>query len=167
MWGNIAQAEQQLPATHLLVGVIAKGVDEWVGTAVLILTFVWMCLLVGWDVCFRRLPNWLTIPAWLVAPTACVVLDGVHAQERLLAGVVWVALYLAVGLLTGGVGGGDIKLAFPLGIIVGFPYLFAAVSGASVITLLSARPTHPVAHGPAMILAVVLCYYARSLCAGF
>ena len=118
---------------------------------------IWMCLLVGWDVCFHRMPDWLTIPAWIVLPILCVFLDGEHVGTRLVGGVIWLGLYFLVGVVTGGVGGGDLKLSFPLGQIVGLALVLPAIAGAALVTLVLARPGKPVAHGPAMIISSVVC----------
>ncbi|MFV8380262.1 prepilin peptidase [Corynebacterium hindlerae] len=110
--------------------------------------FFWATALCGYDICFRRLPDWLTLPAIAVAwwwhPT-CI-----------LGGVAWAALYLRRG-----VGGGDVKLAASLGTLAvagGIMDLFAAIALASLATvllcLLLRRSALP--HGPAMIVATLL-----------
>ncbi|WP_290184214.1 prepilin peptidase [Corynebacterium glaucum] len=111
---------------------------------------VWSIALVLFDVHRRRLPDALTIPAGVLALVACVF------HPLALWGLVWPAGYLLTGR---GIGGGDIKLALPLGIAVAWVAGLAgvicavALSGlftALFATLLKAR-TLP--HGPSMLAA--------------
>ena len=66
----------------------------------------WGCALIIYDIRFKRLPNYLTLPAalislWWFSPV----------------GLIWPGLYIALALATqrGSIGGGDLKLAIPLG----------------------------------------------------
>lgn len=115
----------------------------------------WAGLLVHSDLTWRRLPDRLTVPAAIGALTGALLAD----PFLLVPGLLWPALYLAVGIIAGGVGGGDLKLAVPLGVLVaaagGAPAvlaaIFASAAGGAVAGLVSrARES---AHGPAMILS--------------
>lgn len=127
------------------------------------LVLLWVGLLGGWDIRWRRLPNWLTLPG------AAAILGGAAVTGRgapALAGAV--ALfggYLLVHLAApGSLGGGDVKLALGLGGLTGCfgpaAWLLAAVA-APVLTalwalvVLVARGERTVPHGPAMCLASV------------
>lgn len=102
------------------------------------------------DATSHRLPNPFTVPAAVCALIACAL----HPQ--LAWGLVWPAGYLLLGR---GIGGGDIKLAAPLGVAVcafaGLLGVLAAVALAGLLTaaagLMMRVPR--VAHGPAMIAA--------------
>ncbi|AKK08897.1 prepilin peptidase [Corynebacterium testudinoris] len=122
----------------------------WMLGGAVIVVVAWAVALSLIDVRVRRLPNHLTVPA------ACGAVIGAVGTDPLLllGGVAWAGLYM----LTGGFGGGDVKLAVSLGILAasgGEVVWFGAVIGASVITviqgLVSSQRTLP--HGPAMIVA--------------
>ncbi|SER46677.1 prepilin peptidase [Corynebacterium cystitidis] len=118
---------------------------------------LWSVALCFYDVAFRRLPDWLTVPAGVVAIATAVILNP-HA----LVGAIWPFLYLCVAWRAGGIGGGDIKLAVPLGIwvawhtgVFGTIIAMALASAFTVCALLCARPlrgSSSGAHGPAMLL---------------
>lgn len=124
------------------------------GGLVGILVVAWAAALWRFDVRERRLPAWLTLPA------AAGALPWIS-----LAGCAWAGLYLALGVARGGIGGGDIKLALPLGIAVahvaGWSGVLAAVFLANVATLVAqaarwhwAGAGDPApAHGPGMLAA--------------
>lgn len=120
----------------------------------------WSVTLAIYDIAYRRLPDWLTLPAAGLAVVAAVFVD-----KQAVAGLLWPAAYLALAWRWGGIGGGDIKLAVPLGVWVahhaGAIGTFVAMGLASALTLvlllLRRSPDGP--HGPAMLLgawAVVL-----------
>ncbi|MCP1387163.1 prepilin peptidase [Corynebacterium sp. TA-R-1] len=102
------------------------------------------------DVRFQRLPDWLTLPAFAPACALCVIDPGA------LWGLVWPAAYLFVGTR---IGGGDIKLAVPLGVgaawCAGLPGVLAAIGVSGLLTacvgMLARSRTVP--HGPAMLAA--------------
>ncbi len=110
-------------------------------------------MLAVYDIAYRRLPDWLTLPAAGVAVVAAVIVD-----KQALAGLLWPAAYLALAWRGGGIGGGDIKLAVPLGIWVahhaGLFGVVVAMGLGSVVTLafLLLRRTSGGPHGPAMLL---------------
>lgn len=119
----------------------------------------WAVVIAGWAVALcvsdlrrRRLPDLLTLPA---IPIVWGAAAG-QAPMALLGGVAWALLYLMLAVGVGGVGGGDIKLAASLGVLVvwggGVVGWLLALSGASLLSLttavLSRRSAVP--HGPAM-----------------
>ncbi|MDK6260512.1 prepilin peptidase [Corynebacterium frankenforstense] len=127
----------------------------------------WALALVVIDLRRCLLPDALTLPG-----AAVVALVAVAAGEpwAMAGGVAWALLYLGVGLLIGGVGGGDVKLALALGtaaaIAAGAAGLAAAVIGSSALTItvmaLTRRRALP--HGPGMVSATVLvCLVAQVL----
>ena len=115
----------------------------------------WAGLLVHADLTWRRLPDRLTLPAAVGALLGALLVDPL----LLVPGLLWPALYLLVGIFSGGVGGGDLKLAAPLGVFVAaaggtlavLAAIFASAAG-GVVTGMVSR-TEESAHGPAMILA--------------
>ena len=118
---------------------------------------LWAAALSWWDLRHRRLPDWLTLPA---AALSLVLANW--------GGLWWPGIYLVLGLSHAGVGGGDIKLAVPLGMLVGhaagFIGVVAASGCASLLTLgwSVCAGQKESAHGPAMLLAaaiVVACVY--------
>ena len=111
---------------------------------------LWSLGLLLIDVWRNTLPNILTLPAAAVAVGACMV----HPQWAW--GLVWGLGYLAFGR---GIGGGDIKLAVPLGVAVaamgGFSGVIAAIALSSLLTLCIAflLRREAVPHGPSMIIS--------------
>lgn len=118
----------------------------------------WAVALCYRDLRERRLPDQLTLPAIAVAWGLAAMLH----PWAILAGVAWGGLLLLIGVVMGGVGGGDVKLAASLGTAVvlasGFGVLPWVMLGASVISLaimlVTRRTSLP--YGPAMLLAAVL-----------
>lgn len=118
-----------------------------------VLFLAWGCALIVYDLRFKRLPNYLTVPAAVLS--LCWLSP---------AGLLWPGLYLLVALLSpaGSVGGGDLKLALPLGMIAahvaGVPGVALAMVGASLSTVLWGfiRKDPAPAHGPGMLIATAL-----------
>lgn len=115
--------------------------------------FCWSLGLLLIDVTRHRLPDALTLPACLVAAVACLV------RPSAFWGVIWPACYLLFGR---GIGGGDIKLALPLGVAVALsagPAGVVAAMGLSALftaVIALALRRQAVAHGPSMIVAAWL-----------
>lgn len=128
------------------------------GGAVVVIV-AWALALMLIDEKSRRLPNHFTIPAAIGSVTGALINDPV----LILGGVAWAGLYLLLGLISGGIGGGDIKLGVSLGILVvaagGIVGWFIAVLAASMFTVLRALITsrRDIPHGPSMIIASALC----------
>lgn len=130
------------------------GIGGWFALAV---AAVWSGALVLIDVRFHRLPDPLTLPACAVAAAACV------AYPAATWGLVWPATYLLIGR---GIGGGDVKLAVPLGvaaaIAAGPAGVFGAMALAGALSVVAglALQVPRVPHGPAMLTgtwALVVC----------
>lgn len=102
------------------------------------------------DATRSRLPDALTLPGCVVAVAGCVV------KPAALWGMLWPSSYLVIGR---GIGGGDIKLAMPLGVALAFYIgpgaVVAAMGLAALITVLVALVSGKgaVPHGPSMIVA--------------
>ncbi|MDO5512096.1 A24 family peptidase [Corynebacterium sp.] len=116
------------------------------------MTAVWAVAVVLIDERHRRIPDSLTLPA-LVGAVGGALLT---APALLLGGLAWAGMYL----LGRGIGGGDVKLAVPLGIVAsaagGVPGLLCAVIVASTVTVVrSVVRRHPVPHGPSMLAGTV------------
>lgn len=109
---------------------------------------VWSVWLVLFDVTEHRLPDALTLPA------AAAALAFATLRPAALWGLVWPAGYLFFGR---SIGGGDIKLAVPLGIAVcwfaGPAGVLAAVALSGLATAIFGlvRRSARVPHGPSMI----------------
>lgn len=123
----------------------------------------WLTALSVFDICERRLPNWLTLPgAVVVLAVAAAAGRGVPA---VLGAVGLAGLYLVVHLVApAAMGAGDVKLAVGVGALTGaFGYdvwVLAAV-GAPLLTAiwalvaLSRRSSSTVPHGPSMCIATL------------
>jgi leader peptidase (prepilin peptidase)/N-methyltransferase len=123
----------------------------------------WLTALSVFDICERRLPNWLTLPgAVVVLAVAAATGRGVPA---VLGAVGLAGLYLVVHLVApAAMGAGDVKLAVGVGALTGaFGYdvwVLAAV-GAPLLTAiwalvaLSRRSSSTVPHGPSMCIATL------------
>lgn len=118
-----------------------------------LLFLAWGCALIIYDLRFKRLPNYLTLPAAFLSLCWFSV-----------AGLLWPGLYVVMALLSraGSIGGGDLKLALPLGIVTahaaGVSGVALAMMGASLSTVLwgyITRDRTP-AHGPGMLIAAGL-----------
>lgn len=127
----------------------------------------WALALCWWDLRHRRLPDMLTIPAGVASLFLLAFAPQLLPFEQALpglafSGLIWPGLYLALAITRGGIGGGDIKLALPLGITCAFCGGTLAVLGAIVVAalwtlihaaFLGARGCkRPPAHGPGMLL---------------
>lgn len=110
----------------------------------------WSLVLLLIDATRHRLPDALTLPGCVVAVAGCVV------KPAALWGFVWPASYLFFGR---GIGGGDIKLAVPLGVAVAFYIgpgaVVVAMALSALFTVLIAYVSgkSSVPHGPSMIVA--------------
>lgn len=129
----------------------------------------WATALIIYDVRQRRLPDFLTVPAAVVA----LGWIGFSLQWHALWGLIWPVLYLCLAMLSNGqgMGGGDIKLAVSLGVVIvkhsGVFALLVAIGLTSVIALvwglfLQAKATEISSdyadppNGPAMLFATAI-----------
>ena len=130
---------------------------------------VWAVALIIYDVRQRRLPDFLTLPAAALA----LGWIGFTLQWHALWGLLWSALYLLLALASNGqgMGGGDIKLAVSLGVVMvkhsGVFALLVAIGLTAVIALiwgllLQAKATAISSdcadppNGPAMLFATAI-----------
>jgi len=124
----------------------------------------WMAALSYFDIRYRRLPNWLTLPA-AVAVVAVALFE--RSPSMVAGAAVLTGLYLAAHLLSPrAMGAGDVKLAFGTGGLTGafgLDVWFLAAIGAPLVTGLIGivlmafrRRGASVPHGPSMCLATVV-----------
>jgi leader peptidase (prepilin peptidase)/N-methyltransferase len=121
----------------------------------------WWTALCGYDVRYRRLPNWLTLPG------ATVILLGAAAAGRggpaLGGAAALFAVYAVVHLAApGAMGAGDVKLALGTGALTGAfgtdVWVLAALAAplltaVCAVGVLTQRAGRTVPHGPSMCLA--------------
>jgi leader peptidase (prepilin peptidase)/N-methyltransferase len=118
----------------------------------------WLTALSVYDVRYRRLPNWLTLPGAVAILITATAAD--RGPEALLGACALFGVYLAVHVMApGALGAGDVKLALGVGALTGCLGLDVWVLGAlgaacltALIGLLS-RTKGPVPHGLSMCLA--------------
>lgn len=124
----------------------------------------WMAALSYFDIRYRRLPNWLTLPAAVVI-VAVAMFD--RSPPMLAGALALTGVYLVAHLLSPrAMGAGDVKLAFGTGGlsgVFGVDAWFLAAVGAPLVTglvgvLLMAfrRRGGSVPHGPSMCLATAV-----------
>ncbi|WPF65169.1 MULTISPECIES: prepilin peptidase [unclassified Corynebacterium] len=119
---------------------------------------LWLGALIWWDARQGILPNVLTLPGVAVSWAWALFC---HQPWWIGGGVAWAALYLLVGWVVRGVGGGDVKLAASLGVLVcagsGVPGWCVAVVGASIASLLlmAVLRRGRVPHGPSMVVSAL------------
>ena len=109
-----------------------------IGTGLLLLALI--------DGCYHVVPNLLVYPTVILSLGGRLALLGpADALYAGLAGAVGFGFFLIVALLSrGGMGGGDVKLAGLIGVLVGFPDVFWALSlgivagGIAALVLLAA-----------------------------
>jgi len=81
------------------------------------------------DLKYRLIPDVLIYPAALVTLLLRTILPGGNPLTALLGGVVGFSIFLLAALAQpGGMGGGDVKLAALIGLIVGFPQALWALA---------------------------------------
>jgi prepilin peptidase CpaA len=71
------------------------------------------------DICWRRIPNWLSLPALVAGVIASAAVDGVSGLERSLGGVVLAVLILGILCWLRSMGMGDLKLFAAVGAWIG------------------------------------------------
>ncbi|WP_260853085.1 prepilin peptidase [Corynebacterium glyciniphilum] len=125
-----------------------------------LIVLVWAGTLAVYDIRYRRLPDWLTLPA---VPAAWVGVILLGHGWAVVGGAAWFLLCVLPGMLSARLraGGGDAKLALSLGAVAaaagGVVGLAATIAAASAVTLLFALfPTvrsSALPHGPGMLIA--------------
>ena len=79
-----------------------------------------LALLAGWtDWRSRRIPNWLTVPGFLIGVSANIIVGGLHGLKISLLGAGLGLLILLPLVLLRSLGAGDWKLAGALGAMLG------------------------------------------------
>lgn len=122
----------------------------------------WALILTISDFRTRTLPNVLTLPALLVAAGWAIASTNWWA---VVGGLCWFLLYVAVGHLSAGIGGGDIKLAPTLGLLIGTNGLVPVLIAIGLAQIFSIATglflkQKRIPHGPSMLLATALVWLA-------
>ncbi|MDO4929391.1 MAG: prepilin peptidase [Corynebacterium sp.] len=142
----------------------------------------WALVLIYYDLRYFRLPNLMTMAGGAVMVCLAALNSDFSSFDSwirefslcLAPGILWILIYLC--FVRCGIGWGDIKLALPLGILLGLAFdnwleaLLFSIMAASLLSIIffifvrsSARLGrfhHYVPHGPSMLLAtgfMVLC----------
>lgn len=141
----------------------------WLLTVIALVAVAWAAALIYFDIRQRRLPDALTLPAGAVMLTWTIL----SMDFSGLWGFAWPLLYFVLALLSkgNGIGGGDIKLALPLGIAIalvsGAGYILVAMVITALIALVWGIPLRlrnrknpqkfaDPPNGPAMLLATAM-----------
>ena len=139
------------------------GTHHWAAVAALAVAAAWSFALCVNDIRSQRLPNPLTVP-----PAFAAILGAV-LWPACAWGLVWPVIYLLTGR---GIGGGDVKLAAPLGVVcaaaVGPVAVCAAIGISGLITGAIGLATRRarLAHGPSMLAAAWCVAAAGVTCTG-
>ena len=165
------------PIVELLTAVLFVGVSLLVPLAVLP-AYLWLAgagvALAAIDIEHKRLPNAIVYPTavvvgvWLVA-ASLLAGDTGAALRTVLAGVALFAFYLLLALVyPAGMGLGDVKLAFPLGMALGWvawsavivgtfaAFLLGAVVGVALMASHRAGRRSAIPFGPFMLLGAMI-----------
>jgi len=132
------------------------------------------------DGAVQRLPDRLTLPAYpavlvLLALAAVASRDPAALVRALLGGLALGAAYLALGLLSGGqLGGGDVKLAGLLGLVLGWSgwpvliagaclgFFLAALTGIALLATRRITRHAALSFGPFMLTGALIALVAAS-----
>ena len=90
---------------------------------------IYLVVLAWFDICFRRLPNILTVGGALLALGYVFYTSNwswVWLGRSFLGGVIGFS-FLLIPFLLRGAGAGDVKMLFAVGCIVGYPNIFLAL----------------------------------------
>ena len=165
------------PLVELLTAVLFVVMSLLVPLAVLP-AYLWLAgagvALAAIDIELKRLPNAIVYPTaavvgvWLVAASLIQGEPGV-AMRTVLAGVALFAFYLLLALVyPAGMGLGDVKLAFPLGMALGWvawsavivgtfaAFLLGAVVGVAMMASKRAGRKSAIPFGPFMLLGAMI-----------
>lgn len=80
----------------------------------MLLLFICLVVLIGWDVAYRRLPHWMTVPGIVYAAVLHKQLPATNMLNALLGGATAFLLFLLI-YQTGKLGFGDVMLAALIG----------------------------------------------------
>jgi len=93
-----------------------------------------LALMAGWmDWRSRRIPNWLTVPSFLIGVAANVIANGSAGLKTSLLGAGFGLLVLLPFVLLRSLGAGDWKLAGALGAFVGWEVLANLLMGSVLV----------------------------------
>jgi leader peptidase (prepilin peptidase) / N-methyltransferase len=133
--------------TELLAAAVTGLLFARFGTQAAVPAFAYLGLiavaLTEIDLAVQRLPNRLTLPAYpalivLLGLAAMLDPDGAALIRAILGGLALGTGFLLLGLATGQLGGGDIKLAGLVGLPLGWLGWQALIAGASLCFVLAA-----------------------------
>jgi leader peptidase (prepilin peptidase) / N-methyltransferase len=163
--------------TELLAAAVTGLLFARFGTRPAVAAFAYLGLiavaLTEIDLALRRLPDGLTLPTYpalvvLLGLAAMVDGNGAALIRAILGGLVLGTGYLLLGLATGQLGGGDIKLAglvgLPLGwlgwqtLIAGasFGFVLAAIAGLALLATRRATLRTKISFGPYILAGTLL-----------
>ena len=112
---------------------LVAGIGRSVRTVILVLT-VALALIAGWtDWRSRRIPNWLTVPGFLVGLGANMLASGMVGLKTSLVGAGLGLLVLLPFVFLRSLGAGDWKLAGALGAFVGWGILLNLLMGSVLV----------------------------------
>jgi leader peptidase (prepilin peptidase) / N-methyltransferase len=173
-----AAISPRYPVVEVLTGALFAGTALLIGVQWVLPAYLWFVAvtmtLVLTDLDHQRIPNRILYPSTAIAVvllTAGAAGDGriENIPMALLAGAIYLVVMLLLSLLTrGGFGMGDVKLAFLLGVFLGYPawhYLvwgtalgFLVGSVAAIVLLVTRRRGRrdPFPFGPAMVVGAWL-----------
>jgi len=130
------------------------------------------------DMAVRRLPDRLTLPAYpavvaLLAIAAVAGGDSASFERAMLGGAALAVCYLIFGLVSGGqLGGGDVKLAGLIGLVLGWlgwgtlvlgaaaGFVLAAIAGVALLAAGKASRRTLISFGPYMLWGALLAMLA-------
>lgn len=107
-----------------------------------VLLFLIIGACVYWDLKYRRIPNFVTLPTILIGPVLHVIFLGLPGLKSSLIGLLLGLAILIIPFALGGMGGGDVKFLAAVGAIKGNPFILDAAiysafaGGAMAICLL-------------------------------
>ncbi|WP_040286358.1 prepilin peptidase [Sporosarcina koreensis] len=129
------------------------------------------------DIAYMLIPNKVLLPAGIVLAVLRLVSPLSPWWDSLLGAIIgFGVLFLIAVVSKGGMGGGDIKLFFVLGLVLGTELtlltLFLAALIGSIVGIIHLRRTGqgrktPVPFGPSIAVAAVICYFAGDALVGW
>jgi leader peptidase (prepilin peptidase)/N-methyltransferase len=115
-------------------GISARSELPWWGTAIHLVLLALMLLLSATDLEQRRLPHIVLDPLIVLAALFVPFNPALHPIDALIGGAAAVAfLGLLALLIRGGLAVGDLYLVAPIGLLLGWPSIFAALFAAAFL----------------------------------